>query len=771
MISEVIVDIKNKQVNRSFDYKIPAHLSNIIDVGFRVLVPFGNTKRVGYVINIKDDTLYKKNLKEIIDIVDVKPILSKEFIEIGKTIAEENFSFYAKVYDAMIPSILKSKYQKVATILDFNNRCDELKEIFKRKSVIIDNLSIDKQRIIYSSFKKGLVSIDTKLKRIPDDRILMVHLVDQLYESRIKRIRELIEYLIECDSDIEAKVIKEELNITEADLNDLISKKIISTYYIEPESKNESVEVVNEITLNTDQKKVYNSISYNENKIYLLHGITGSGKTEIYIKWISDMLNIGKSSLLLVPEISLTPQISSVLKSRFKTKIEVLHSRLTNKERYEAWKRIYNNEVKIVVGARSAIFAPLDDLGIIIVDEAHENSYRQTNNPKYDAIEIAKIRAKNHNIPLVLGTATPKIIDYYKATNSEYELLELKKRSNNMPLPKCDLVDMREELKTGNRLPFSRTLISNLKKNLENNEQSILFLNRRGYSTFVMCRNCGEVVKCPHCDISLTYHKYKNILKCHQCGYMRMNVESCDVCGSDKIKFVGNGTEKIYENLQSILPDAKIIRVDTDTIKSTADYESYYTKFKNHEADIIIGTQMITKGLDFDDVTLVGVLNADLALYYPSYDSYEVAFNLIEQVSGRAGRSKKPGRVIIQTYDPNNYVITSAINHNYDDFYNMEINKRRLQNLPPFSIMIKLSIKSLDKIQAFNEINMISSSIKSRSKSNVFSPNINDFKRKNDYFIYSIVISLVDDVSVDIIKNLYPKYQLNQDVILDIERI
>lgn len=402
------------------------------------------------------------------------------------------------------------------------------------------------------------------------------------------------------------------------------------------------------------------------------------------MRWIDETLKNNKSAIMLVPEISLTPQITSVLYARFKKNIAILHSRLSIYEKYNTWKRIINHEANIVIGARSAIFAPMENLGIIIIDECHESSYNQQNNPKYSAIEIAKLRSKYHNCPLVLGSATPNVKDYYYALNNDYELLELPMRSNGKPLPSIEVVDLREELMAGNRKVLSRRLQEELIKTKNNHEQSILFLNRRGYSTFVMCRSCGATVKCPHCDVALTYHAYTSTLTCHYCGYTIPNTTRCQNCGSDKIRFVGTGTEKLIETVNLLLPDAKILRMDMDTTKKMEDYESIYNSFKNHEADILIGTQMITKGLDFDDVTLVGIVNADLALNYPRFDSTMVAYNLIEQVSGRAGRSKKEGRVILQTYNPDHYVIKYAKNHDYNSFFNEELKRRKMQMLPPF---------------------------------------------------------------------------------------
>lgn len=777
MYAEIIIDIKNKQVNKTFDYIIPSKLINILKPGFRVIVPFGNLKRTGYVIKIKEETEYKNNLKEIIDTLDVKPVLNEELIDIAKYIAINNFSFYSVVLDAMIPSALKIKYQRVAIPYDKSNLDDELKSLFgRKKEIVIDSLDDDNQKIIYKAVENNILYLDTKLKGKKDENIIkMVHLNLDNYYSRSKKKNELFNYLDEMGIDIELETLISDMGYKRPLINEMVEEKVISIYdkiLEEDNSYKNNIVYNNDIVLNPDQQRVYESIDYNEYKTYLLHGITGSGKTEIYIRWINNLLNTDKTALMLVPEISLTPQITSILYSRFKNDIAILHSRLTVKQKYEEWKRIISGNVKIVVGARSAIFAPIKNLGIIIIDEAHENSYIQTNNPKYNAVEIATIRAKHYNIPLILGTATPKVSDYYYATNGIYELLELKNRANSKPLPKVELVDLREELANGNKSVLSIKLQEELKKCYRNNEQAILFINRRGYSKFVMCRSCGTVIKCPHCDIALTYHENINSLVCHHCGYITPNVIKCPSCNSDKIRYLGSGTEKIVSEVQTLIPEARILKVDLDSISKMSDYENYYKIFKNHEADIIVGTQMITKGLDFKDVTLVGVINADLSLHYPLYDSNEVTFNLLEQVSGRAGRSDKSGNVIIQSYNPNHFVINSVKNHNYESYYNYEINNREMTKMPPFSECIEIMIKSLDKDKANIEAYNIAEGLRRVAKDSLILGPVTAYPfKKCDIYRYIIQIQALEDKVLDKIKDLYPIYQANKDISLDIRRM
>ena len=773
MIAEIIIDVKNKQVNRSFDYIIPTYFNDVIKIGTRVKISFGNTIRMGFVINIKENSDSKRELKEIIDVIDPKRVLNEEFIDIAKYIAENNFAFYASALDAMIPTALKIKYQKIAKVLNKDLLNDELKEIFKNRSeLIVDNLPEDKRKIIYKNTSDNLI-LDTRISKNKNEKYdIMVHLNNDYIEPKTIKQRGLCQYLEEINEDIELDILLSDSGYSKSIIDSLEEKGIISLYKREKEIVVENVDIKpKRVTLNHSQKEVINSINLNKFDTYLLHGVTGSGKTEVYMKLIEDTIKNDKGAIMLVPEISLTPQITMLFRARFGNKIAILHSRLSISDKYNEWKKIINNDVKIVVGARSAIFAPINNLGIIIIDECHESSYRQTNNPKYDAKEIATLRAKKFNCPLLLGSATPDVCDYYYATNNEYKLLTLKERANGKRLNKALIVDMCEELKSGNNKVFSKKLQEEIIDTYHKHEQSILFLNRRGYSSFVMCRNCGESVKCPHCDASLTYHKRTNYLVCHYCGYKILNPSKCPSCGSDKIRFVGTGTEKILEEVNRILPDAKALRIDLDTVSKMSDYEAAYEAFKNHEADILIGTQMITKGLDFDDVTLVGVLNADIALSYPSFDASMVAFNLIEQVSGRCGRANKDGKIIIQTYSPKNFVIEAAANHNYEKFYNYEIQRRRLQQLPPFSSMIELMIESKDANIGFMEAKKIAKKLNELSKdSKILGPAEAPLFKKNDIFRFVITILAVEDSILEYIKNLYPMYQNDKNITLNITR-
>ena len=773
MYAEVIIDIKNKQVNRSFDYIIPSYLEGIIAIGSRVYVPFGKQKRMGYVLKIKDTTDVVRELKEISDLIDYKPILNEEFMEMAKYISIHDFSFYSTSLDAMIPQALRMKYEKIVKWVT-DSLDDSLKNHFKlKKEVSLSRIPKDLEPILFKEIKLGNLVIDTRIKRVRKDKyITYIHnnLLNQRPSS--KKGIDLLNYLEEANQDLELSYVVNECGYSKSVIDTLEKNGFISLYKLEAEVEEDVKNYKDkEVSLNDMQKNVYASLKLNENKVYLLHGVTGSGKTELYMRWIKDAISLGKKALMLVPEISLTPQITAQLYARFKESIAVLHSRLTISEKYDEWKRILNGDVKIVVGARSAIFAPIKDLGIVIVDECHEASYKQSNNPKYNAIDLAKMRAKTYNCPLVLGSATPNAEDYYKALEGEYILLSLPLRANLKPLPKVSIVDLREELKNGNRTPISNELKNALTTCYQNKEQSILFLNRRGYSSFVQCRSCGEVIKCPHCDVSLTYHGKTNTLKCHYCGYQMVNVSKCSKCGSDKIRYVGSGTEKLEEAVKKILPEARVLRLDTDCITKMSDYEESYHKFKNHEADILVGTQMVTKGLDFENVTLVGVANADIALHYPTFDANQVAFNLLEQVAGRAGRAKRDGRVIIQTYDPSNYVIQAAKNHDYEGFYKKEILFRKAALMPPFSESIEIEVigKNITKVKA--EAFHIANALREVSKSSIIlGPTEAFIFKKKDLYHYTIQVLATDDAVLDKISYIYPLYQNDKDITLSITR-
>lgn len=488
--------------------------------------------------------------------------------------------------------------------------------------------------------------------------------------------------------------------------------------------------------MNDQQKEVYDQIEFmlenEEFAEFLLHGITGSGKTEVYLQLIEKALELGKNAMVLVPEISLTPQIIDRFLARFGENIAVLHSKLSNGERYDEWMKIKENRARIVIGARSAIFAPVQNLGILIIDEAHDASYKSDMTPRYHAKDLAKYIAKQNNIPLVLGSATPDIVDYYKAKNQDKILVEMTERANNASLPEIKIVDMRQELASGNRSMFSAELQEAMAENLKNKKQTILFINRRGYSTFVMCRDCGHTMKCKNCNIALTYHSYENKLKCHYCGYEEAVPKICPECKSDKIKYFGSGTQKVESEIAKFFPDATTIRMDIDTVTKKNSHEQILKKFREDKIDILIGTQMVTKGHHFPDVTLVGIIAADGALNVGDYRAEERTFQIITQVAGRAGREKDKGKVFIQTYNPDNYAILCSQKQNYKEFYEGEITLRKCLNYPPFCDIILIRVHSED----INKVKDVSMKIYNEL-----------LKQKNDnLLIYKPVSSPIDKI-------------------------
>ncbi len=503
------------------------------------------------------------------------------------------------------------------------------------------------------------------------------------------------------------KVITEELQITDAPIKALVKKGLLSEKYVEVYRNpydDDDFEQTKPFPLTEEQKQVItpilSSITNETYNPFLLYGVTGSGKTEVYLQSIAAVLEKGKEAIVLVPEIALTPQMVDRFKGRFGSQVAVLHSALSVGEKYDEWRKILRKEVKVVVGARSAVFAPFENLGIIIIDEEHESSYKQEDNPRYHARDVAVWRGQYHKCPIVLGSATPTLESFARAKKGVYELLTMEKRMNEQALPTVEIVDMREELRDGNRSMFSKALHEKIADRLEKKEQMVLFLNRRGHSTFVMCRDCGYVVQCPHCDISLTYHKMNHRLKCHYCSYEENMPTACPACQSTYIRFFGTGTQKVEEEITKLFPEARVIRMDVDTTSRKGMHEKLLKAFGEEKADILLGTQMIAKGLDFPKVTLVGVLTADTMLHLPDFRASEKTYQLLTQVSGRAGRHELPGEVIIQTYTPEHYSIELAKNQQYDVFFDQEMQMRRTRQYPPYYYVVLVTVSHPELLKA-----------------------------------------------------------------------
>lgn len=640
MIADVIVDINHSNVDKVFEYLNPDN----IPVGSRVYVPFGRQFIEGYIIGQKQTPDYDiSKLKSISKPLDEIPVISTEMLSL--------MHYMTKKYNIKMVDALR-------LFIPAQMRGGRIKALTKN----------------FVKIKSGLTEKD----------------VFDLVNPRAKSQVELAEYLLSCDNEVETAYINSHFSISalkaleQKGIVEIVSKEVKRTPYKDIESKNEMV------TLMPQQQKAYETIKNAHNKSFLLHGVTGSGKTEIYIRCINDCIKQGKTAVLLVPEISLTPQVFSLFKSRFGTNVAILHSGLSVGERYDEWRRIIEGEASIVIGARSAIFAPLHNIGIIIIDEEHDPSYISESNPRYVTHDIAEFRRKYNQAVLVLGSATPSIETYYKTHNNELELIEMPDRINQRPLPQIKIVDMMREVRQGNNSFFSLELIEQMKKVISEGDQIILFLNRRGYASYQMCRSCGYVVKCENCDVSMVYHRDENILKCHYCSSRKPVLDVCPQCGSKYIKQGAFGTQRVAEELNKLFPNVKVLRMDNDTTRTKDAHLKIIKEFSEHKAQILLGTQMVTKGHDFSDVTLVGILDADLSLYFSDFHSCERTFQLITQVAGRAGRDEKEGLVILQTYSPRHYVYKFAQNYDYLGFYSKESNIRKVTKYPPFSTIIRI---------------------------------------------------------------------------------
>ena len=776
MFCEVIVDVANKQVNRTFDYLIPEELSQVILVGARVKVNFGPRIVVAFVVKVKEQTECDlKLIKPILEVLDINPPLNEEFVELAYQMSKYNFSFYASNLETMIPAALKIKVNKILTCIDKSKLSDSLRECFGNSNKISFDIHTQKYlREIKKQIEEKNITLSINLKNNATIKTneYIFYVNDSIKANAGQR--KILDYLKEIKGPVLKKILINDMGFSQSSLNTLIKNGNVK---IETKDIYREISYLKtadkRVSLNEEQLAVINEVEKYKGKChtFILKGVTGSGKTEVYMELIAKALKENLDSILLVPEIALTPQMTSRFKARFGDLVAVMHSGLSPLEKYDEWRKITNGDAKIAVGARSAIFAPFKHLGLIIIDEAHEDSYIQDNNPRYDASVVASMRSQRHSCPLILGSATPKVCQYYKALNNEATLLVMNKRANNLSLPKTKIVSLVDELKAGNRSSLSLELQKEIIENLKNDEQTILFLNRRGFSSFVQCRSCGETINCPHCDLALTYHQYGNLLKCHHCGYQTTFVRKCPSCGSQYIKEVGSGTQRIEAEVNRLFPQAKTIRMDNDTMSKACDYEDAFSKFKNKEANILIGTQMIAKGLDFENVTLVGILNADLALKYPVYDSNEICFDLIEQVSGRAGRGNKSGRVIIQTYSKDHYAITSAAAHNYELFYNKEIENRLISFNPPFSKLIEICIKSKEKIISYEEANKVRRYLdKNLDDSKIFGPSEANIFKENDYYNYLINIQTKSDCLNETLSFLVNEYQDNKKCNIDIKR-
>lgn len=764
MIAEILVDVKAKAVDRTFDYKVPTNLETIIEIGQRVRVPFGPRLIMGYILNIKESSEFAK-LRNISSVMDLIPTLTKELIEIGKELRITNTSPLVSIYQAMLPTALKSKYRKVLICKNTNLLPLDLALKFNRYNEATLTSELDPYlKEIKQAINEGAIELQYRIKQVNNEQyIKKIKLLDSTIPLRGTKQKQVVE-LLEGTEIIPKQELMQDLALSNSTIKTLVDKGVIEELSEETYREVKSIYAVNDkqVTLNEEQVQSYDEIkkSLNKQEVFLLHGITGSGKTEIYLNIIEDVVNAGREAIMLVPEISLTPMMVSRFKGRFGDDVALLHSRLSTGEKYDEWRKIRRKEVKVVVGARSAIFAPFENLGVIIIDEEHTESYKQETLPTYHAKDVALLRSKYYNIPLVLGSATPSIDTFYKALNNEYKLLEIKHRANKTTLPEVFIEDMRFEFQGGNRSIFSRRLQDLIEDRLEKKEQIMLLLNRRGHSTFVMCRTCGEVIMCPNCDISLTYHDRINKLKCHYCGHEEPNPTICPNCKSKHIRFMGIGTEKVEEFTKKAFPNAKIIRMDSDTTTTKNAHEKLLYEFET-SGDILIGTQMIAKGLDFPKVTLVGVLAADMSLNLPDYKAIEKTFQLLTQVSGRAGRHEKQGEVVIQTYNPDHYAIMYAKDHDYHSFFNTEMKIREISGYTPFFNITQIILTDQDVRKVLKEGTRLVIKLRKllERDTQVLGPVLPKIARINNYFRAQIIIKYKQSKVIDeVLKEIYKEY-------------
>lgn len=740
LVARIAVENTAYSFDKPFDYLVPKKLADRCKAGMRVLVPFGrgNKKRQGVVLEV----LYSQTdgLKSIICLLDNEPVLSEEMIKTAEFISEHCF---CTLYDAIKTMLPAGINYKVTSVYGANEISDDARSLLsdeqrrvydylflKRKPVksdmILDAFGYSDTEILDKLAADGILyKSDRAYRRVSDAVMKMAAINSGVDISKItltekqKRAAELIE----MSGGVSVKEILYFTGVSSSVIDSLYKKGVIHLYDEEVFriEKRAADEKAPEITLSHEQQKACDSLYYEYRDLKphtsLLYGVTGSGKTSVFIKLIERVIDDNRGIIVMVPEISLTPQFVSQFSQRFGDKIAVFHSALSLGERLDEYKRVKKGIAKIAIGTRSAVFAPFDNIGLIIMDEEQEYSYKSESSPRYHAREVAKFRCAKNNALLVLSSATPSVETFYYAKNGRYSLYTLSSRYGAAQLPKVITADMNTEVQNGNTTGFSEVLLENLNYNLEHNKQSILLLNRRGHNTFATCRTCGEPVTCPNCSISLTYHSANNRMMCHYCGYSVPALDECPTCHSKSIRFGGAGTQKAESDISVIFPDARILRMDTDAVSSKSSYEKMISAFANGEYDILVGTQMVAKGLNFPNVTLVGVLNADQMLYADDYRSYERSFSLLTQVVGRSGRGSSKGIAVIQSYTPDNLIIAMAAKQDYDTFYNTEINVRQAMLYPPFADICLIGFVGENQSQTLRAANAFLSSFISLAKS------------------------------------------------------
>ncbi len=727
MIAKILINTSVNSLNKVYDYIVPEHLINEVEIGKRVHVSFGRGKNLeeGLIVKLEDDVENPKyKLKEIDSILDDISYISPERLKLAKYIA---YVYFCNVYDAiklMLPPGTKSKNSSKS----LDTRKDSLVTLAKSNEQIMQDIETN---VIKSAKQIQLLTF-----LMYNEYVLINDIIDGLSISRS------VINTAEKNGYIKIDKVEKEVDF----LKDLEVEK---SFPLKPTD---------------EQKYIIDSISqyiYDEEyKQCLIHGVTGSGKTEVYLQLIERVLTQGRKAIVLVPEISLTYQTVERFVSRFGNDIAILHSKMTIAKRKEEYKRIKSGKVNIVIGARSAIFAPLDNIGLIIIDEEHDTSYYSQTKPKYSTKDIAAYICKESNAVLVLGSATPEISTYNKAINGQIELFEMKNRAANAKLPKIELIDLKDDRIMGNTSSISIALKETIKNNIENKEQTMLFLNKRGYNSYLTCKTCGYVFNCPNCDVAMTYHKSNNLLLCHYCSHVEKNIKICPKCGGEDISSYQLGTEKLEEELKEAFPNASILRMDADTTVARDSQQKILDKFKNENIDILIGTQMISKGHDMPNVTLVGIIGTDALLAMNDFSSSERAFSNIYQVSGRAGRSTKEGKVLIQTSDPSNYILEAVENNSYIEFFNKEIEYRKTFGYPPFIdiLLFEISGQNLQDVKKDAEKLYDILNLNNQNEYRVFSPKSPYIQKLNNRFRINVMIKA--RLNTKIYNDVYSKIKI-----------
>lgn len=754
-IAQVIVDVPLMQTDKPFSYIIPKDVEDQVTIGSRVHVPFGRGNRLlqGFVVGFSDtfdNTV--TDLKAISEVLDFEPVLNVEQLELAEQMRHTVFSYKISILKSMIPNLLNSQYDKRLTPTESLSSEERLALFGEKESRLYSSFTEEEAKKVARLVQAGKITVDylaKDKKNIKTEKYYYIQAEKMAaadISNRAKKRLELRDYLLEHPE--EGRL---------SDLHHLFSRDVVNFFVdnqlitvLEREKKRSDayfdVATTDFLDLNAEQAAVVEQVTSQiaqESNPFLLEGVTGSGKTEVYLHIIDKVLKLGKTAIVLVPEISLTPQMTNRFISRFGKQVAIMHSALSDGEKFDEWRKIKSGQARVVVGARSAIFVPIENIGAIIIDEEHEATYKQESNPRYHARDVALLRAKYHKAVLLMGSATPSIESRARASRGVYQFLQLTHRANPMAkIPKVEIVDFRDYVGQQEVSNFTPYLLEKIADRLEKNEQVVLMLNRRGYSSFIMCRDCGYVDECPNCDISLTLHMDTKTMNCHYCGFEKSIPHTCPNCHSRSIRYYGTGTQKAYDELVEVFSQARILRMDVDTTRQKGAHQRILDKFGNHEADILLGTQMIAKGLDFPNVTLVGVLNADTSLNLPDFRSSERTFQLLTQVAGRAGRAEKEGEVLIQTYNPQHYAIQLAQKQDYEAFYAYEMGIRRQLAYPPYYFTVGLTLSHKDEQtvvrKSFELLQLLRQQLSDKIK--ILGPTPKPIARTHNLYHYQIIV-------------------------------